>query len=229
MNYVLPILSVLLGFAVAVIVRPKNNKNLKLLLAFSGGFLLSLVSFSLLPDVYHSHEDHLENPKLIGVFIMVGIMLQIFLEFFSKGAEHGHVHLHKHEHSFPWMLFISLSLHSLLEGFPLHHHSSLVYGIMIHKLPVAIILSSFFLESEISKTKVGIFLVLFSLMTPLGALVSEIMVLPHHIEIYVSALVIGVLLHIATTILFETSENHKFNLSKFATIILGIVMAYFIN
>lgn len=229
MNYILPILSVLTGFAFVILVKPKNSQNLKLLLAFSGAFLLSLTTFSLLPDVYHEHEGHTKDLKLIGVFIMAGILLQIFLEFFSKGAEHGHVHLHKHQRSFPWMLFVSLSLHAILEGFPLHHHGTLVYGIVIHKLPVAIILTTFFLESDISKFKIGMFLLLFSLMTPMGTLLNDYFVILHQYETYISALVIGVLLHIATTILFESSENHKFNLSKFVIILLGIITAYFID
>ncbi|GLB53248.1 hypothetical protein NBRC110019_22880 [Neptunitalea chrysea] len=160
---------------------------------------------------------------------MAGILLQIFLEFFSKGAEHGHVHLNKKKQTFPWMLFVSLSIHAILEGFPLHSHETLVYGIVIHKLPVAIILSTFFLESNIKKSKIAIFLVLFSLMTPFGTFLNNNITSLHEYETQISALVIGVLLHIATTILFESSENHKFNLNKIIVIILGIVVAFFID
>jgi hypothetical protein len=39
------------------------------------------------------------------------------------------------------------------------------------------------------------------------------------------AVVIGIFLHISTTILFESSENHRFNLQKFVVIILGTLMA----
>ena len=40
----------------------------------------------------------------------------------------------------------------------------------------------------------------------------------------VSSLVIGVFLHISTIILFESSENHKFNLQKFLAILAGILV-----
>ncbi|GLB48923.1 ZIP family metal transporter [Neptunitalea lumnitzerae] len=231
MNYILPIVSVLVGFGFVVTIHPKNSNNLKLLLAFSGAFLLSLTAFSLLPEVYgHHHEhEHETDTKTIGIFLMAGILLQIFLEFFSKGAEHGHVHLNKKQKSFPWMLFTSLSIHALLEGFPLHHHDTLVYGIVIHKLPVAIILSTFFLESDISKPKIAAFLLMFALMTPLGTFLNTNLTIFHEYEAYISALVIGVLLHIGSTILFESSENHKFNLSKILVIILGVIAAYFID
>jgi hypothetical protein len=39
-----------------------------------------------------------------------------------------------------------------------------------------------------------------------------------------SSIVIGILLHIATTILFESSEEHKFNLQKFLSILFGIAV-----
>ncbi|RYG42065.1 MAG: ZIP family metal transporter, partial [Chitinophagaceae bacterium] len=49
MNYLLPLLSVLIGYAVALYLKPGNKANLKLLLAFSGSFLLSLTVLHLLP------------------------------------------------------------------------------------------------------------------------------------------------------------------------------------
>ncbi|MDB4280415.1 hypothetical protein N9863_02210, partial [Flavobacteriaceae bacterium] len=39
---------------------------------------------------------------------------------------------------------------------------------------------------------------------------------------------IGIFLHVSTTILFESSKDHKFNLAKLSTIIAAIVIAYFI-
>lgn len=223
MNYILPILAVLIGYLFVILIKPKKNKNLKLLLAFSGAFLLSLTVFNLLPEVYHS-----KNTKIIGFFIMSGILLQIFLEFFSKGAEHGHVHIHKDNKSFPWLLFISLNIHSVLEGFPIHQHETLIYGIIIHKLPISIILSAFFINSKISKYKILAFLLLFSLMTPIGSLIADFVKFNNSFYTYISALVIGIFLHISTTILFESSEGHKFNISKLLVIIIGIITAYII-
>jgi hypothetical protein len=37
---------------------------------------------------------------------------------------------------------------------------------------------------------------------------------------------VGIFLHISTTILFESSENHRFNLIKFLVIILGAGLAF---
>ena len=222
LNYFLPIFSVLLGFAVVLILKPQKLKHLKLLLAFSGAFLLSITVFNFLPEVYEHGNKH------IGVYIMIGILLQIVLEFFSKGAEHGHMHLDKSQTIFPWVLFISLSVHAILEGIPLDAHHNLVYGVIIHKLPVAIILASYFLGSKLSKVKIAVFLILFALMTPLGVWLSEHVSVLQDYYYPISALVIGIFLHISTTILFESNEGHKFNLTKLLTIIAAIVLAYII-
>ena len=100
MTYIALILSVLVGVLIVFTIKA-SNKSAQLLLSFSGAFLLALTLFELLPEVY----NHLDS-KLTGLFIMCGILLQIILELFSKGAEHGHVHIHKDETVFPWLLFI---------------------------------------------------------------------------------------------------------------------------
>ncbi len=221
MNYFLPIIAVLLSFLLIIIAKPKNKEHFKLLLAFSGAFLLALTMFELFPSVYAG-----SNPKTVGLFVMLGILLQIFLEFFSKGAEHGHVHLDREKSSFPWLLFLSLSIHSFLEGFPVEHHGHILYGILVHKVPIAIILSIFLLDSKIPLSKAIFFIALFSLMTPFGSYIAANFEWVTRYYTEINGLVIGVFLHISTVILFESSEGHKFNLRKLIVIILGITIAY---
>jgi zinc transporter ZupT len=220
-KYILPIVSVLLGVLIASLSKNKKTINTKLLLSFSGSFLLALTLFELLPDVY----EHLDT-KLTGLFIMGGILLQIILEYFSKGAEHGHIHVHKDEKAFPWLLFISLCIHSFLEGFAINDHNDIVYGILIHNIPIATLISMFLLQSHYSKLQIAGFLIVFAFITPLGTLIaSNFDFISDYIHI-INAFVIGIFFHISTTILFESSEGHKFNLSKLIALILGIGMAY---
>ena len=222
MNYLLPLLSVLIGYLIALLLKPKAKQNLKLLLAFSGSFLLSLTVMHLLPDVYESDN------KSVGVFIMCGILFQIILEFFSKGAEHGHVHGHDKLTHMPWLLFISLCIHALLEGFPVAHHHDLAYGIAIHHLPIAIILTTFFLNAQLNKTALFLFMLTFAVMTPLGTYLSDVLPILNQYYGIITAFVIGILFHISSTIIFESSEGHKFNIAKVSMIILGIVLASFL-
>ena len=197
--------------------------NTRLLLSFSGAFLLALTLFEMLPEVY----EHLDS-KLTGLFIMGGILLQIVLEYFSKGAEHGHIHIHKNATAFPWALFISLCIHSFLEGFSINDHNDMVYGIVIHNIPITALISMFLLKSSYSKIQIASFLIIFALMTPMGTLISNTVDAVQDYVHIINAFVIGIFFHISTTILFESSEGHKFNLSKLVAIILGVVMAYLI-
>lgn len=222
MNYIVPLLSVLIGYLIALLLQPKGKQNLKLLLAFSGSFLLSLTVLDLLPEVYINKNIN------SGIFIMFGILFQIILEFFSKGAEHGHVHGHEKMTKMPWALFISLSLHAFLEGFPIEKHHDLAYGIAIHHLPIAVILTTFFKNAQLNKWVLCLFMITFSIMTPLGTLFSSSFPFLNQFHTQITAFVIGVLFHISSTIIFESSEGHKFNIAKVSMIIIGILLAFFL-
>lgn len=222
-KYLFPIYAIIIGVVIAVLTKKQKSIGTKLLLSFSGAFLLALTLFDLLPEVY----EHLEA-KQTGLFIMCGILLQIILEFFSKGAEHGHVHIHKTDTQFPWLLFISLCIHSFLEGFPIHQHNDMVYGVLIHKIPIAALITAFLLQSSYTKLQMASFIIIFAAMTPLGTYVSNNVAFAADYVNVVNAIVIGIFLHISTTILFETGEGHKFNLSKLIAICLGVLIAYFI-
>ena len=210
MNYFLPFLAVVLGYSFVTFFKPAQQQYTKLLLSFSGAYLLALTVFVLIPEVYHSHDEQ-HDFKYIGLFVIVGVLLQIVLEFFSHGAEHGHTQ-HPHPH----------------QGFPLSHghNHDLVYGIFVHKLPVAIVLTTFFVNSGVNKWKTALFLLFFALMTPLGTFLSNTVpsLISYHTEL--SAIVIGIFLHISTVILFENSEGHRFNLLKFLSVCVGFVVAY---
>ena len=222
MNYLLPLIAVILGYILALVIQPKKKSNLKLLLAFSGSFLLSVTVISLLPEVYETKNT------TIGLYIMLGILFQIILEFFSKGTEHGHVHGHQTITHIPWLLFISLCIHALLEGFPVGHHHDLAIGIAIHHLPIAIILTTFFVQAQLNKKAIFAFMITFAMMTPLGTLASNYIPGLQEYTTEITAIVIGILFHISSTIIFESSEGHKFNVAKVSMIILGIALAFFI-
>jgi zinc transporter ZupT len=224
MSLYLPIIAVLFGFLLAYFLKAKT-KNITLLLAFSGGFLLTVTILELLPDIYQ-----FGNARISGLFIIGGIILQIALEYLSGGAEHGHLHLDENDNHFPILLFVSLCIHSLFEGFPTTERDHLLLGVIVHKIPVAFILSTFLLNSVLSKTKIFLFIVIFALMTPLGSFISlnfndDI----GQYQIYIEAIVVGIFLHISSTILFESSKQHKFDYLKVISILTGIGLAVLLS
>jgi zinc transporter ZupT len=221
MTYIALIASVLIGIIIVIGLKP-SKKTVQLLLSFSGAYLLSITILRLFPEVYVT-----ENSS-IGLFILLGLLLQLILDFFSKGAEHGHIHIEKNV-VFPWALLISLNIHAFMEGIPLAHnlnHGHLLWAIVVHKIPISIILGTFFVNSNISKTKAVLFLLLFSFMSPLGSLAGEYVQILTTYKTEITAIIIGVFLHISTIILFESSKDHKFNLLKFIAILVGMLVAY---
>lgn len=50
--YLLPIIAVLAGFLFFMLFRPHEKGKLKLLLAFSGAFLLAITVFEIIPSVF---------------------------------------------------------------------------------------------------------------------------------------------------------------------------------
>lgn len=250
MNEILGILlliaSVLLGGGLVVILQKSNKtKVIKILLALSGGFLISIAFIHFIPEIY------MHQGEKMGYFILIGFFVQIFLEYFSGGIEHGHIHLKNSSNTIPWALFISLSLHSIIEGIPLetqfhdndfflggehnheheHHHNhihgkGLLLGIVLHKIPVAISLMTLMIASGFKKSKAWIVLIIFSLMSPLGVALGHFGAANLLIDLEILfAIVIGMFLHISTTIIFETSENHRFNLVKLLSLLAGVSLA----
>ena len=219
--------SSLLGGLGIFLFKKENSNRLKLVLSFSGAYLFAITVLHLMPDVYYSG-----NPQ-IGLFILGGFLLQIFMEQFSEGIEHGHIHKHNHHNLvFPLGIMISLCLHAFLEGMPLAQgqHNELVYGIALHHIPAAFALGSVLMENKLSKATISSLLILFALMSPLGYWLSfEIgQGVIGNIEVYfdrIMGVVIGIFLHISTTILFESSVDHKFNLKKVVAVLLGVSIA----
>ena len=227
------IASVLMGGLVVTYLKATNKSQfIKLALAFSGGFLLAIIFQHLIPDIYA------DGKAKMGIFILLGFLVQLVLEYFSGGIEHGHVHVHKGQ-PLPWVLFISLSVHSIIEGIPLgneymgimhdheHGHGSLFWGIIFHQVPVAIALMTLLMNTKLSQIQSWGVLVLFAIMTPIGVLIG-FNVSPAQIGLDVHvilAIVVGMFLHISTTIIFETTENHKFNLMKLTSILVGCSLA----
>ena len=213
-----------------------KKQTLKLILAFSGAYLLAITVLHLIPDIYSLSSPAGEGlAGEVGIFILAGFLLQIFIEYFSEGIEHGHIHVHKHEEkTFPVTVMLALSVHSFLEGMPLAGNlnetkQSLATGIILHNFPIAIALMSMLIQSGQKKGNAVMWLVVFALMTPLGALTGNLLEgnigLITNYSNYLMAIVVGIFLHVSTTILFESSEHHRFHLMKLAVILTGMGLA----
>ena len=213
-----------------------NRDNYRLLLVFAGSYLFAITIIHILPELY----AHQGNATRIGVLVLLGFFLQQFLEHFSKGIEHGHLHGSDDLKRgwAPVMLLVALCIHSLLEGGLLAHPGALhqqhdadglLLGIVLHKAPAAFALMSILRDYDHRRVRSLIYLLIFSLASPLGLLFSDFYLnsaaLDEALIIDLFALVSGNFLHISTTIVFESSVDHNINARKLGVSLLGAAIA----
>jgi len=233
--YIVLIGTVLASGSLIFLIRSDDQKILKFLLAFSGAFLIGITFLKLVPEVFSTPTVY------TGLFVLLGFLLQLLLELITEGAEHGHVHNHTEgERVSPFLLLIGVCIHSFLEGMPIVANfdtkiqHSLVLGIVVHNIPISLTLMSLFLHYGLSRFKAFFYLILFALMTPLGSVFSKILDASTSLSLntvfnYVLAVVIGIFLHVSTSILFETEQNHQYNIRKFITVCIGLATAFIIS
>ena len=89
-QYLTLFLSVIGGGGLAFYIRKNTQALLKSVLSFSGAYILGISVLHLMPTVF---TNQIEN---IGLWILGGFFIQLVLEQFSGGVEHGHVHAPQH-------------------------------------------------------------------------------------------------------------------------------------
>lgn len=198
-----------------------HQKLAKNLLILSAGFLITICLNDIFPEIY-SGEHH-----NIGLFVIGGVLLQMFLENLTKGFEHGHFHHHHEEKNIlPAALMIGMFIHAFLEGIPLANENDLLnpylMGILFHNLPISFVLGAFLYQKNgISKLS-WLVITIFALASPLGLLLGNYFN-PDH-QIYFLALVGGIFLHISSVIIFESNKNHNIDRSKILMVICGVAL-----
>ncbi len=220
--FIILFFSVLIGGGASWTIKTESLA-FRLSLAFSGAFLFGTILLHLLPELF---ED---NAYTIGTWVLLGFGIQLFLDFISKGLEHGHYHAHGTR--LPLLPLLGLFIHSFIEGMPIgehsghhHHHESseLLWSLVLHKMPIALLVTSSLRKANISTPLVIGSLVLFALSTPLGGLAAGQLAA---YEFPMLGIATGLLLHVSTTILFESSANHQFNAYKLLAVGTGIALS----
>jgi zinc transporter ZupT len=240
LQYTLLFLTSLAGGSAAFFFKKIPRAQLKNVLAFSGAYILGIVVLHLLGDVYQA------NAATAGRWILLGFVLQLLLDFLSKGIEHGHVHpTDEPGRIFLLQIMLGLCLHAFFEGLPLGGHSTfhahdlaenghsdgpggLLLGIILHETPASFTLASLLILSNFSKRTIWICLFFKASMAPLGALLGHNLMLSTASMTALTAVVIGLFLHISTTILFEadSSSHHHLAWSRLAAIATGLGLAW---
>ncbi|GJM29785.1 MAG: hypothetical protein DHS20C17_24200 [Cyclobacteriaceae bacterium] len=231
------VLTLLAGLSSLMIER-SNSRLFHLALVFSGAYLLGITLSHLMPELFTGSLNHRE----VAFWIIVGYFMQLLLDFFTSGVEHGHLHkaADDHDHGSLTMvtLLAAMGIHALLEGILLSHSSTvdshqhsegLLTGIILHKMPAAFALMSLVRCNYQHWGWPVIIMVLFSIMTPAGMIIGEYLAGASWMQsswlTILFALVTGNFLHISTTIFMESSPGHRLNWSKLLVIFAGTSLA----
>ncbi len=234
--YALLFLTSLAGGAAAFLFKKMPRQGLRDVLAFSGAYILGIVVLHLLGDVYGSGFAN------AGRWILVGFFFQLLLDFLSKGIEHGHVHAHDEPgRVFLFQIMAGLCLHAFFEGLPLGGHAllhpepaghdqpnGLLAGIILHEAPASFTLASLLVLSNFNRTTVWACLVFKALMAPAGALCATLLPIDHDLLAALTSVVIGLFLHISTTILFEADPggHHRMAWPRLLAVAGGAALAW---
>lgn len=236
-NIIILLLAALLGGFLAYKFRSLERFSFDLPLIFAGAYLFGITVVHVIPELFSTTA----SPVRAGVFVLAGFYLQQLLEYLTSGVEHGHLHTphdsHDHNLGMAISLLVGLSVHSLLEGTLLGHPTEtannntwpLLLGIVLHKTPAAFAMMTILLCQYKNSNLPWLFLLIFALASPIGVLFSQNVALSPMYSEVLFALVCGSFLHISTTIVFESSPQHKFKISRIAISILGAVLAILVQ
>lgn len=233
-NVAVLFLSAFLSGLLALVMPQWKEKNFKLVLVFAGSYLFSITVLHILPELFADQD----SAYFMGLYVLIGFLLQQVLEFLSSGIEHGHIHHQAQGRNTVWMVMIGLSLHAFLEGTLLsqqpslsgHHHGTetLLFGIIMHKAPAAFALVAVLMGS-LKRNQVIWLLTVFALASPLGMVSSSLLFSTQLLQggamDVLFGLVAGGFLHISTTIFFESSPHHKFQLNRLLISLLAAFLA----
>jgi zinc transporter ZupT len=233
MDYLILLSSIALGALTVFGLKLHQPKHVKLMNSFTGAFLLSLTVLHLLPELYDFPREGggEKEALLLGVMMLGGFFIQLALDFISMGVEHGHTH-HMHGRA-PYGVVAGLCIHAFVEAMALGNSKTyydpssrhlLLWSIVVHNYPVSIALLGMLLGWGARRGRALALLGLFAAMGPLGMFLSgHVPFLASHSR-ELMAIVIGIFMHISTTILFESGDAHHIDYRKLTAILIGTAL-----
>lgn len=207
------------------LLRRWSHGELKLLISASAGIILGVLFFDLLPEVSQT-TPHFYTAALTGFVLL--LVLEKFL----------FIHPHETEElagrRSGLAAYLGISFHSLLDGVALGSSTMLpslaspvAFAILAHKIPDTFSLSSILTYFGYSRRRTLVMLFFFSLLTPLGGMLSLWFlhgVRPETLGLLVG-LASGTFLFIATSdLLPHAHEHHEGRFRNLAAVLAGMLI-----
>ena len=174
-NIILSYLLIVVGVMCWIALLPGHKKvgtrTMNAITVFGGAFLFASCFINLVPHMYLNGFEIYPTGGWgfkVGAAVLLGFIIQLLLERLTKGIEHGHNHtechdceIHDEHHLHPVAgLLAGLSIHAFMEGMPLigsdgDIHQGLLYGIVLHNIPIVLVMLGLFMHNRYSFAKYG--------------------------------------------------------------------------
>ena len=234
--YTVGIFTIAIVGALPPLFRKWSDRQLHLFIAFGAGVFLGAIFLHLLPDAMAEDTTNMASAMVLLGFLFILLVERTLLRSHKLHCDEACVHRHE---MVGITAFIGLSVHSLTAGFALGVGMTdpelgliIFIAIIAHKATAAFSLSTIFCLAEFSRKKTLILILSFSLMTPLGAVIS----LPFISSLKDLSLAIptgltaGTFLYVATMdLLPEAFHSDKERVSTFVWLISGVFIMLLIK
>lgn len=223
-------------------IRPLTDRQVHLLIALSAGIFLGILFFLLLPEGIHECEEggFSETKMMIAVLggFLVILFVDVLMKYFHTAECPCECHEDQHRHMIGSLsAFIGLSVHAFVDGLVLA--TSLLAdsdigwlalaGMCVHKYIVLFSLSSSFLLSEENRSTIWKYLVTFTMITPIGAIISFMTLNGASVEGLVGiplAFSAGTFMYVALCDMVpEAFHRKEQNILSFLFLLIGILIA----
>jgi zinc transporter ZupT len=234
--YTLGIFVVAVMGALPPLYRQWSSRQLHLFIAFGAGVFLGAIFLHLLPDALADGSGYAASGTVLLGFLLILLVERIILGRHELRCNDSCAHRHE---IVGITAMIGLSVHSLTAGFGLGVGMTdpelgliIFIAIIAHKATASFSLSTIFRLADFSFKRTLFLIILFSLMTPLGALVT----LPFieslkEINLAIpTGLTAGTFLYVATIdLLPEAFHSDKERASTFVWLIFGVFIMFLIK
>lgn len=202
-----------------------ERKHIRLFISFGAGSLLGASFIHMIPETVETIGSG------VGIAVLTGFLILYVIEKFTM------IHACEGEdcsfHQMGIISFIGLSAHNIIDGFVLTTSTMLpnlgpivFAAIVVHKIPASFSLSSILIIGEFTRKKVLLYLIIFSLMLPVGAFAAMLLMdifgtYQLGIAVAVSA---GTFIYIATSdLLPEVHRVGEWRIQNLISFLAGIV------
>jgi len=216
----------MIGGAVPLM-RKWHDDHLHTFVSFSAGVLIAAAFLHLLPEAAARAA-----PKMLGFCILVSFLFLFILEKFVM--IHPCEESHCDYHTMGLTAFFGMFIHTFFDGFALGASlfvqklgPVVFFAIMAHKIPSSFALSSVLVKARWPKARIVLFIFLFGLAIPLGAVASTFLL--HSIGDQATgialALSLGTFLYISTSdFLPEVHRSLERRFQNLVGFFLGIAL-----